>query len=307
MKKRLGRGLEALLSGVQRNEEFTATVASSSNTPAPSSVIETLDVTGGLLELELKQLAPSRYQPRGEIQEADLEPLVASIKAQGIIQPIVVRKKAKDKYEILAGERRWRAADLAGLKTVPVVIKDVPDENAMAIALIENIQRENLTALEEAQALERLAKEFDLTHNQVAEAVGKSRTAVTNLLRLLTLTEEVKVLLEKNSLEVGHAKALLSLKGSEQKEAAHVIINKGFSVREAERLVSRMLETGAKIKENTSRKTKKDADIQRLQNTLSEKLGAFVEILHGTQGKGRIVIQYYSLEELDGILERIGE
>ena len=306
MKKRLGRGLEALLSGVQRNEEFTTTVATSSSASSSPSFNEVAETEYNLLELELRQLAPSRYQPRREIQEADLESLVASIKSQGIIQPIVVRKKSKDKYEILAGERRWRAAGLAGLKTVPVVVKDVPDENAMAIALIENIQRENLSALEEAQALERLAKEFDLTHNQVAEAVGKSRTSVTNLLRLLTLTEEVKLLLEKNSLEVGHAKVLLSLKGNEQKETAQLIINKGLSVREAERLISRMLETGSNVKDNVYRKTKKDPDIQRLQNSLSEKLGAFVDIVHGIHGKGRIVIQYHSLEELEGILEHLG-
>lgn len=307
MKKRLGRGLEALLSGVQRNEEFTTTVATSSQASPAPSLNDTAEKEEGLLELDLKQLAPSRYQPRREIQEADLESLVASIKAQGIIQPIVVRKKSKDKYEILAGERRWRAAGLAGLKAVPVVIKDVPDENAMAIALIENIQRENLSALEEAQALERLAKEFDLTHQQVAEAVGKSRTAVTNLLRLLTLTEEVKLLLEKNNLEVGHAKALLSLKGNEQREAAQVIINKGLTVREAERLVSRMLETGQDLKDSARRKAKIDPDLQRLQDTLSGKLGAFVQILHGPKGKGRIVIRYHSLEELDGILEQIGD
>ncbi len=303
VKKRstLGRGLEALLSGVQRNEGSNSVVASTS---ASFSLNEAAEVESGLLELDLKKLNPSRYQPRREIQDVDLESLVASIKAQGIIQPIVVRQKSKDKYEILAGERRWRAAGLAGLKTVPVVIKDVSDEKAMAIALIENIQRENLSALEEAQALERLAREFDLTHNQVAEAVGKSRTAITNLLRLLTLTEEVKLLLEKNNLEVGHAKVLLSLKGNEQKDAAQLIINKGLSVRETERLVSRMLETVSQ--ENIRRKTtRRDPDIQRLQNSLSEKLGAFVEIVHGAQGKGKIIIQYHSLEELEGILEHI--
>lgn len=281
----LGRSLEALLSASQ-----------------PVSGSASTDVVTNLLELAVTQLSPGKYQPRQHISEVELETLSESIRSQGVIQPIIVRLISKDKYEIIAGERRWRAAQLAGLTTIPVVIKDVPDEKAMIIALIENIQRENLNPLEEAQALERLAKEFDLTHIQVADAVGKSRAAVTNLLRLLGLTEEVKQYLEKGQIEVGHAKVLLGLKTHQQSTIAKTIIAKGLSVRETERLVAGLLERDPS---KPRRAQSLDPDIRRLQNSLSEKLGAVVELHHGLQGRGKLIIQYNSLEELDGILEHI--
>lgn len=260
-----------------------------------------------LLTLNTNQLTPGQYQPRGAIHDEDLNDLVHSIRTQGVLQPILVRKK-QDGYEILAGERRWRSAKLAGLTTVPVIIKDVSDENAMVIALIENIQREDLSALEEAKAIERLSKEFGLTHQQVAEAIGKSRTTVTNLLRLLTLSEPVKVLLAARQLEAGHAKVLLSLKPEIQQAAAEWIIAKGLSVRESERWVVRFAEhpasgTGKQHRVSSSKSV--DPDVQRLQNTLSDKLGAFVEIDSGKEGRGKIVIRYNSLDELDGILAHI--
>ena len=292
---RLGKGLEALL-GAARAMPLAEKI------PA-KTVLE------GSLALSVKQLSPGRYQPRRIMREAELETLADSIRSQGIIQPILVRKMGEDHYEIIAGERRWRAAQMVGLSQVPVLIKEVSDENAIAIALIENIQRENLSALEEALALERLSKEFKLTHQQVAEAVGKSRASISNLLRLLTLTEEVKVYLEQSRLEVGHAKVLLGLQGKAQREAAEVVVNKGLSVRETERLVEHLLQkvsdidTPAKI--NTKQDIPKDPDIRRLENSLSEKLGASVEVVHGQNGKGRVIIQYNNLEELDGILAHI--
>ena len=261
-------------------------------------------IQSGLLELPVSKLSPGPYQPRSEIKEIDLESLTNSIRAQGVIQPIVVRQVGPNQYEIIAGERRWRAAQLAGLATVPVVVKKVSNEKAMAMALIENIQREDLTALEEAEALERLSKEFGLTHIQVAEAVGKSRTAVTNLLRLLTLTEEVKQLLEDGKIEAGHAKVLLGLKDHQQKQAARIIVEKGLSVRESERLINRVNENVGTTAPSIKRPAI-DPDVKRLQHALSEKLGANVEIAHGSHGKGRVIIQYNTLEELEGILEHI--
>jgi len=287
----LGKGLEALLGAAGRSAEATDK-----------------EPEGNLLELDILALDPGVYQPRTTIAESDLESLTDSIRSQGILQPILVRAKAKGKYEIIAGERRWRAAKMAGLNMVPVIVKDVPNETAMAIALIENIQREDLNPLEEARAMERLAKEFDLTHQQVAEAVGKSRVAVSNALRLLSLNDDVKQLLEKDNLEVGHAKALLGLKGAEQAEMAKTVVSKGLSVRETERLVSQMVDAVADVAPRTNRKVSKlDPDVKRLQNTLSDKLGAAVEIQPSKnhKGKGRIVIPYHSLDELEGILAHI--
>lgn len=289
---RLGKGLEALLGAARA---MPLSEKDSAKTVQPST-----------LELTVKQLSPGRYQPRRIMREAELETLADSIRSQGIIQPILVRKTNEDRYEIIAGERRWRAAQMAGLAKVPVVIKEVSDENAMAMALIENIQRENLNPLEEALALERLSKEFQLTHQQVAEAVGKSRAAISNLLRLLTLSDEVKTYLEQSRLELGHAKVLLGLHGKAQLEAAELVVNKGLSVRETEHLVDRMLEKVSNTE--TVNKTKaqqplsKDPDVRRLENSLSEKLGAVVEVVHGSNGKGRLIIQYNNLEELEGIL-----
>ncbi len=293
---RLGKGLEALLSA-------------SRAIPLPEkNFVPAKEAQEGFVELQPKQLSPGRYQPRRIIREPELETLADSIRTQGIIQPILVRKTGEDHYEIIAGERRWRAAQMAGLVKVPVVIKEVSDENAMAIALIENIQREDLNALEEALALERLSKEFNLTHQQVADAVGKSRATVSNLLRLLTLTDEVKTYLEQSQLEVGHAKVLLTLHGKAQLEAAEIVVNKGLSVRETERLIDQILTKATNDKENQAKskyRTPKDPDVKKLENALSEKLGASVEIVHGQQGKGHLIIQYNNLEELDGILAHI--
>jgi ParB family chromosome partitioning protein len=235
-----------------------------------------------------------------------LEELADSIRAQGVVQPIVVRPapEADDgaRYEIIAGERRWRAAQLAGLQEIPAVIRDVPDEAAVAMALIENIQRENLNPLEEARALERLVTEFDMTHQQAAEAVGRSRTAVTNLLRLLDLSAEVKKLVEQRQLEMGHARALLALADAGgQLSAARQVVSRGLSVRATERLVKRLLQPPRKAGPAPSR----DPDIRRLESDLSERLGAKVTLQHGQAGKGRLVVTYNSLDELDGILAHI--
>jgi ParB family chromosome partitioning protein len=256
----------------------------------------------GVLELELTKLKPGKYQPRRHMSQVELQTLADSIRSQGVIQPVLVRSLGAGNYEIIAGERRWRAAQLAGLNTIPVVVKEVPDEKAMVMALIENIQRENLNPIEEAHALERLAKEFELTHVQVAEAIGKSRTTVTNLLRLLVLADEVKRSLEKGELEMGHAKVLLGLRSHEQNQVAKTVIAKGLSVRETERLVANLLESDPA---KPRRAQSIDPNIRKLQNSLSEKLGAVVEIQHGQQGKGKLVVQYNSLDELEGILDHI--
>lgn len=255
-----------------------------------------------LCYLGIERLQPGQYQPRQRdtIDKVKLAELAESIKAHGIIQPIVVRKLSSARYEIIAGERRWRAAQLAQISEVPVIIKTVSDENVMAMALIENIQRENLNPLEEAEALYRLLHEFDLTHEEIAQSVGKSRTAITNYLRLLQLCPSVKRLLGQGELSMGHAKVILPLEEKQQIEAATMIVEKSLSVREAEKLV-KQLQTPKKIKTNPPI----DPDVTRLENNLSDKLGAVVSLRHTSQGKGKIVIQYNSLDELDGILEHM--
>ncbi|MDD5410991.1 MAG: ParB/RepB/Spo0J family partition protein [Methylobacter sp.] len=250
--------------------------------------------------LPIEYLQRGKYQPRKDINPEKLQELADSIKAQGVIQPVVVRKIGLEKYEIIAGERRWRASQLAGLQQVPVVIKEIDDRSAMAVALIENIQREDLNPLEEAEALRRLLEEFEMTHQQVADAVGKSRTTVTNLLRLIDLHPEVKKLLISGQLEMGHARALLSLDGPKQVAAANKIVKEGLTVRAAERLVK---ESQAEPKIQKTRVI--DKDTLRLQEDLSAKLGAKVLIEHKENGAGKLVITYTSLEELDGILEQI--
>lgn len=253
-------------------------------------------------EIKIDLLSPGRFQPRREIVESDLESLVNSIKEQGVLQPIVVRTKKNNSFEILAGERRWRSARLAGLKTVPVVIKDVSDEAALAIGIIENIQRENLNPIEEAVSLSRLAKEFSLTHDEVAKAVGKSRAVVTNLLRLLNLRDDVRILLERSEIEIGHAKVLLALQGAAQSQVAKIVVQKQLSVRETEKLVANFVG-----KNNCKNKSKKsiDPDIKRLQTKLSNRLNAGVDIKHGNKGNGTVTISYSSLDELEGILDVI--
>lgn len=287
MKKRgLGRGLDALLgdSALVRDDN-----------PAPVAV-------AGVQELPVDLIARSRFQPRQEFNQEALQELADSIRAQGVVQPIVVRPyPGQDgRYELIAGERRWRATQLAGLHNIPAVVRDVDDQAAMAMALIENIQREALNPIEEATALHRLINEFGLTHEQTAEAVGRSRVAVTNLLRLLQLEPTVKELLLKRELEMGHARALLGLQGIAQVQAARDVAQRGLSVRETEALVKR---TGLKPAVKT--KTSVDPDTQRLQDDLAGKLGAKVELQHGGKGKGKVVIHYNSLDELDGILEHI--
>lgn len=230
-----------------------------------------------------------------------LEDLANSIRAQGVIQPIVVRELAKNSYEIIAGERRWRAAQIAQLSEIPCIIKNVPDEAAVAIALIENIQREDLNAMEEAVALLRLSTEFDLTHQQVADAVGKSRTTVTNLLRLNQLADDVKTLLEHGDIEMGHARALLGLELEQQSDAARIIAAKQMTVREAESLVRKILEPAPVVAAKA-----KDPDVAALEQKISERFGAPVSISYNRKGKGELVISYSSLPELDGILSQLG-
>ncbi len=298
-RKGLGKGLDALLSA---GLGVTAPTPDMPLNPVDSDQkIEYKD--GKLAHLPVELIQRGKYQPRRDMHPEALEELAESIKVQGVMQPIVVRGISEGRYEIIAGERRWRATQLAGLDKIPAVIRDVPDEAAIAMALIENIQRENLNPIEEAVALKRLQDEFELTHAEVAQAVGKSRTTITNLLRLIALTEEVKTLLEHGDLEMGHARSLLTLDPKAQKEIARQIVAKGLSVRQTEALVRQYQENAGE--EKVRPELKVSADIRRLQDQLSETLGAGVEIQHGAKGKGKLVINYNSLDELDGILAHI--
>jgi ParB family chromosome partitioning protein len=256
----------------------------------------------GTLAVDLIQRG--RYQARREFDPDSLRELADSIAAQGVVQPIVVRPIGEGRYEIIAGERRWRASQQAGLNEIPVVIRDVTDQTAMAMGLIENIQRDDLNPLEEATGLHRLLNEFELTHQQIAQAVGKSRTTVTNLLRLLELNEDVKQLVEAGKIEMGHARALLGLQGRPQSDAARDVAHKGLSVRETERLVRRLQGQDRDASEK-KKPAREDPDVRRLQDDLSERLGACVKLQQSTGGKGKLVITYNSLDELEGILEHI--
>jgi ParB family chromosome partitioning protein len=311
-KRGLGRGLDALLGAARdqgNGDAASSPVGESGLLGSPSQLADgSNSATGPAAQAPINRLAITsiergRYQPRRDFDPDSLRELADSIAAQGVIQPIVVRPVAADRYQIVAGERRWRAAQQAGLHDIPVVIRDVDEQTALAIALIENIQRDDLAPLEEAGALLRLLDEFGLTHQQVAEAVGKSRTTVTNLLRLLELEPEVKSLLDAGRLEMGHARALLGLKGMAQSQAARQVAASGLSVRETEKLVRRLQAEGS----DTVAKVKPalDPDIRRLQDDLTERLGARVAIQHGTKGTGKLVIAYNSLDELDGILAHI--
>lgn len=286
-KRGLGRGLDALLSG------------SSSAPVATRSTEKTRD--GELRELAVDQLQRGQYQPRTDMHTESLDELADSIREQGLVQPIVVRPVGQDKYEIIAGERRWRAAQMAGLHEVPVVIRQVDDRAAIAMALIENIQRENLNPIEEARSLHRLMLEFELTQQKAAEAVGRSRSGVANLLRLLELNEDVKALLEHRQLEMGHARAILGLKGQVQSDTANKVAKQGLSVRETEQLVRKLTEPGARPKSQVP--TAMDPNIRRLQEDLSEKLGAAVHLQSKPNGKGKITISFNSNDELEGILD----
>ena len=264
-----------------------------------------------LAHLPLDVLQRGRYQPRIDMRPETLEELAASIKAQGVVQPIVVRPIAaaageSQRYEIIAGERRWRAAQIAGLADIPAVIRSIPDDAAIAVALIENIQRESLNPLEEARALERLITEFQLTHAQAAEAVGRSRAAVSNLLRLLELAPEVGALLERRELEMGHARALLALPARRQQaEVAVIVARKSLSVRDTEALVRRMQQRGKEAEPAADGAGTGDPDVRRLEQELADKLGAKVLIQHSQGGKGKLVVSYNSLDVLDGILAHI--
>jgi ParB family chromosome partitioning protein len=252
--------------------------------------------------LPLDLIQRGKYQPRRDIDPESLQELADSIRAQGVMQPIVVRPIADRKYEIIAGERRWRATQLAGLDKIPALIREVPDSAAIAMSLIENIQREDLNPIEEAAALMRLQQEFELTQQEVANAIGKSRSTVANLLRLMSLQEDVRKLVEHGDLEMGHARALLGLDGSSQSQAARTVVGKGLSVRQTEALVRGLLERG---REAPVPARGIDPNIRHLQDDLSRRLGTRVEIKHGTGGKGKLVLDYNSLDELDGILSHI--
>lgn len=283
LKKRgLGRGLDALLT---------------SSKPTGTDSIMSLSE---LQNIPVEFLKPGKYQPRKDMSQDGLEDLASSIKAQGIIQPIVIRTLAENSYEIIAGERRWRAAQLAELSEVPCLVKNVPDDAAVAIALIENIQREDLNAMEEAIALQRLLSEFELTHQQVADAVGKSRASVSNLLRLNQLNDDVKLLLEHGDIEMGHARALLALEGNNQSDAARLVAAKQLTVRDTENLVRKILDPLPPKTEKL-----KDPDVLALEQRLGEHFAAQVNVEYNKKGKGSLVINYSSLSELDGILDKL--
>lgn len=299
-RKGLGRGLDALLGG----QASSPADAIRSATTGQLGEAPVAPVDGKLAELPIEFMQRGKYQPRRDMHQEALQELANSIKAQGVMQPIVVRPIAdvqgQKRYEIIAGERRWRASQLAGLDKIPAVIRDVSDEAAIAMALIENLQREDLNPIEEAVALKRLQDEFELTHQEVATAVGKSRTAVSNSLRLLNLTDEVRLLLEHGDLEMGHARCLLSLPDDVQCQVARLIVAKGLSVRQAEVAARQALQ--AKPDETTTRVS---ADIQKLEESLAEHVGVPVSIQHSAKGKGKLVLKYNSLDELEGILSHL--
>lgn len=285
-KRGLGRGLDALLGG---------------------NSVDTLEQeavkadTRELQHLPLDLIQRGKYQPRRDMDVTALEELAQSIKSHGVMQPIVVRPIGEGRFEIVAGERRWRATQQAGLDRIPALVRELPDEAAIAMALIENIQREDLNPIEEAMALQRLQQEFQLTQQQVAEAVGKSRVTITNLLRLIALPEEVKTLLSHGDLEMGHARALLGLPVEQQTEGARHVVARGLTVRQTEALVRQWLST----QERPTATTQVDPDISRLEQRLAERLGSPVQIKHGQKGKGQLVIRYNSLDELQGVLAHI--
>ncbi|MGE5337569.1 MAG: ParB/RepB/Spo0J family partition protein [Gemmatimonadota bacterium] len=279
--KALGRGLDALLGG-------------SSDTPPP---------TAGITALPLSRLRPGRYQPRSRMNAEALQELADSIRAQGMMQPILVRASGEDRYEIIAGERRYRAAQLAGLSEVPVLVRNVPDEAALAMALIENIQREDLNALEEAQGVQRLIREFGFTHDQAADAIGRSRSATSNLLRLLNLAAPVQEMLLGGQLDMGHARALLAVDSATQVQLGHQIVVKGLSVREAEALVARTQRGG--VDRAAAKSARRSRDVERLEEELADSLGAVVRLSANAKGKGRLTIEFSSLDQLDGLVARL--
>ena len=283
-KKRLGRGLGSLIGNI---DEVTQ--------------VSDADRAHGLGEIDIDRIQRGKYQPRQIFDQQSLQELADSIRSQGIVQPIVVRPEG-DHFELVAGERRWRAAQIAGLQKIPAIVRDLDSKSAVAIALIENIQREDLNPLELAQGLMRLIDEFDLTHQQVADSIGRSRASVSNLLRLLDLADPVKDLVNRGLLDMGHARALLGLIRHDQVEVANIVVNRGLSVRETEALVKKVIkgETG-----NKSLSKEADPDTRRLETRISEKLGAAVKIRSGKQGSGQLIISFHTSDELEGILEHL--
>ena len=296
-KRGLDRGLDALLSESKPPQEEVSV-------DAGEATAETQPADGQLRQLPIEYMQRGRFQPRKDMSSEALEELAESIRTQGVMQPIVVRPLpgGTDSYEIIAGERRWRAAQMASLDSIPAIVREIPDETAIAMALIENIQREDLNPMEEAAALARLKEEFELTHQQVANAVGKSRAMVSNLLRLMSLEPDTRTLLEHGDLEMGHARCLLALEGTKQVEAARTVVNKGLSVRQAEELVRDFDKPKqSKKKDNTE----EDPNVRQLVQDLSERIGAPVQVKQQSGGKGKLIISYNSLDELDGILGHI--
>jgi len=310
----LGRGLDALLAGSAEPQPISETnnTQTTRDALAARGVMDALGANRGsraassaaptgLVEVPVDQISRGPFQPRRHFDEAALDDLAASIKSQGLMQPIVLRPKVSGGYEIIAGERRWRAAQRAGLHAVPCIVREIEDEQALAMALIENIQREDLNPLEEALAMQRLRDEFELTQQELADTLGKNRATVGNMLRLLNLAPTARTLLERGEIEMGHARALLSLDAAQQDALAREVADRSLTVRETERRVSALAAPSKKTAAAAKRQTK-DADTQRLEQQLSEKLGAPVSIEHGAGGKGKLVIGYTSLAELDGIL-----
>jgi ParB family chromosome partitioning protein len=316
-KPALGKGLDALLGQIAANRHNAPKIGASAGLPGGAQTSAAADaprapVGEELARLPVTTLQRGRYQPRVDMREESLQELADSIRSQGVVQPIVVRpldgaSGDAPRYEIIAGERRWRAAQLAGLTHIPAVVRRVPDEAAIAMALIENIQREDLNPLEEARALDRLLREFGVTHQQAADVVGRSRAAVSNLLRLLELPTDVASMLEGRQLEMGHARALLGLTNRrQQSELAALVAKKGISVRETEALVRKLAQSARPMVAADAKGVALDPNVAKLQDELADKLGATVQILHSTaSGKGKLVINYHSLDELDGILKHI--
>lgn len=288
-KRGLGRGLESLLASSEAEKTLH-------EGPIEGETVQ---------QIELTRLKRGQYQPRRNISPESLDELSQSIAAQGIIQPIIVRPQGRNHFEIIAGERRFQAAAQVGLKKVPVIVRQIPDQTAMALALIENIQRQDLTALEEAFALQRLIAEFDLTHQEAADAIGRSRAAVSNLLRLLDLSPEVKEMLEAGALEMGHARALLAVSGTDQQMLANTIVQEQMSVRQAEQLIKSFLARAGAAPKPTPQTERIDPNIRQLQDDLSSRLSTKVMFRHHSKGNGQLVIHYHSLDQLDGILRKI--
>ncbi len=307
-KRGLGRGLDALLGTSARKAKQGNQVEVDSNVESDTAISEAIErkhLDGELHNVPVEFIQPGVYQPRIDMHPEALQELSDSITAQGVVQPIVIRPigestdSGDQKYEIIAGERRWRASQMAGLADIPAVIRDVSDQAAIAMALIENIQREELNPIEEAGALRRLIEEFNMTHQQAADAVGRSRASVSNLLRLLELENATRRLLENGDLEMGHARALLGLKGEQQSYTARQVVSKGMSVRETERLTKNVLNPKEKLEK------KSDPNIVNLQQSLTDKLGARVVFQHGNKGRGKMVVHYNTVDELEGILAHI--